>query len=149
MQRTIGLSLIMILTLACSSAGTSRPAGVAAPSIAVQQISPIFFGSGTSAPVSLEIHVRNNATVPIRVREIEIRSPGMSQFSLIRTSKLFGETIPPGETRTLSLIATAVREQTRFRAEEPLSVVANVRLEANGQQFREIVLQRFAGPGTT
>ena len=147
MQRTIGVSLIL-LTLACSSAGTNRPAGVAAPTIVVNQVSPIFFGSGTSAPVSLEIYVKNNATVPIRVREVEIRSPGMSQFTLLRTTKLFGETIPPGETRTLSLMATAVREQTRFRAEEPLSIVANVRLEANGQQFREIVLQRFAGPGT-
>lgn len=147
MQRAFGFTLL-VFTLACSSSGTSRPAGVAAPTIVVEQANTIFFGSGLSAPVTMEVHVRNNANVPIRVREVEIRSPGMSQYTLQRTSRLFSETVPPGETRTVSLIATAVREQTRFRAEEPLSISAVIRLEANGTQFREIILSQIAGSGT-
>ena len=149
MPRMIGLSLVL-LTLACASGnGSGRPDGVAEPTINIRQSSPIYFGSGTSAPVSLNVYVTNNANVPIRVRQVEIRSPGMSQFTLIQTSRLFGETIPPGESRTLSLMATAVRSQTRFRAEEPLSVVAVVRMEAKGQEFRKVVMEQFAGAGTT
>ncbi len=146
MNRSPGFCLLL-LTLACASGG-GRPADIAAPTVVIQQANTIFFGSGTSAPVTLDVHIRNNAKVPIRVREVEIRSPGMSQYTLLRTSRLFAETIPPGETRTVSLMATAVREQTRFRAEEPLSVSANLRFEANGKQFREVILQQFAGSGT-
>jgi hypothetical protein len=148
MPRTLGL-FVLFFILGCASGGSGRPDGVAEPTIVIQQSSPIYFGSTTSAPVSLNVYVRNNANVPIRVRQIEIRSPGMSQFTLIQTSRLFGETIPPGETRTLSLMATAVRSQTRFRAEEPLSVVAVIRMEAKGQEFRQIVMEQFAGAGTT
>ena len=146
MLRAIGFSLLL-LTFACGT-GNTRPAGVAAPTIVIEQANTIFFGSGTSAPVTMDVHVRNNATVPIRLREVEIRSPGMAQYTLLRVSRLFSETIPPGETRTVSLLATAVREQTRFRAEEPLSVSAFVRMEANGQPFRELILQQIAGSGT-
>ncbi|MEO8380805.1 MAG: hypothetical protein ABI779_14165 [Acidobacteriota bacterium] len=146
MQRARVLSVVL-LTLACSSAGSSRPADVKSPTIVVQQAGPIFFGSGTSAPVSLDVYVKNNADVPIRLREVEIRSPGMTQYTLLRVAKLFGETIPPGETRTVSLVATAVRSSTRFQMAEPLSIVATVRLEAKGKAFREFIMQRVAGEG--
>jgi hypothetical protein len=146
MRRAIGFSLLLLLAFGCGG-GASRPANVAAPTIVIRQLNPIFFGSGSSAPVSLDVHVRNNANVPIRLREVEIRSPSMSQYTLLRTAKLFGETIPPGETRTVHLTATAVRNSSISRMEEPLQVSAFVRLEANGQQFREIILQQFIGEG--
>jgi hypothetical protein len=41
-------------------------------------------------------------------------------------------------------MATAVR-QSSGRMEEPLQVSALLRLEANGQQFREIILRQTAG----
>lgn len=145
MNKATGLCLLLF-TLACAS-GASRPADVAAPTVVIQQANTIFFGSGTSAPVTLDVHIRNNAKVPIRLREVEIRSPGMSQYTLLRTSRLFAETIPAGETRSVSLVATAVREQTRFRTEEPLSVSANLRFEVNGKPFREVILHQFAGEG--
>ena len=147
MQRATAFSLLF-LVLACASGGNRRPADVAAPTIAVQQVNPIFFGSGTSAPVTLDVLVRNNANVPITVREVEVRSPGMSQYTLLRTSRLFNEAVPAGQTRTLSLVATAVRGQTQFRAEEPLQVSAILRVEAKGKQFREIILGQIAGSGT-
>ena len=141
------LAPLLLLAAACASASGDRPADIAKPDITVRQAGSIFFGSTTSAPVSLDVHITNNATVPLRVREIEVRSPGMMQYTLARESKTFNETIAPGQSRTLGLVATAYANNTSRQISEPLSVQAIVRFEANGRGFREIVLERLAGPG--
>jgi hypothetical protein len=152
MMRTMMLmrrlfAFALLFTLGCGTSSGERPADIPRPDISVQQAGSIFFGSSTSAPVSIDVRVTNTATVPITVREVEISSPGMMQYSINRATKTFNETIPPGETRTVGLTATAVSRQARTTTQEPLSVRAIVRLEANGRGFREIVMQQFAGPG--
>lgn len=142
------LPLLLLLAAACASSSGNRPQDVAKPDISIRQAAPIFFGSGSSAPVTIDVHITNNAAVPLRVREIEVRSPGMMQYGLVRTSKTFNDTIAPGQSRTLGLVATAVAANTRFQPNEPLSVQAIVRFEANGRGFREVVLERLAGSGT-
>ena len=141
------LPLLLLLSAACGSTSGSRPADVARPEIAVRQAGSIFFGSSGVAPVSIDVHITNTANVPLRVRQIEVRSPGMMQYSLVRTSKLFNETIAPGESRTLGLVATAVARETRAPSSEPLAVQAVIRFEANGRGFREVIMEQFAGSG--
>lgn len=127
------LSLLFLIA-ACSTA--TRPANVAAPSIVTRAAGSIFFGSLSSAPVTLEVDVTNHAQVPLRVREIEISSPGMVQYTLRPVRRIFNETIAPGETRTMALFTTAY---TRTRnPSEPLTLRTIVTLEAEGKRFREI-----------
>ena len=139
---------LLLLAAACASSSGDRPSDVAKPDIRVRQAGSIFFGSGTDSPVTIDVHITNNATVPLRVREIEVRSPGMMQYGILRKSQVYNETIPPGESRTLGLVATAVARQTRTVSSEPLSIQAVIRFEANGRGFREVVMEQFAGSGT-
>ena len=142
------LPLLLLLTAACASSSGDRPKDIPKPDIDVRQAAPIFFGSGYRAPVSIDVHITNNATVPLRVREIEIRSTGMMQYSIDRVSKIFNETIEPGESRSLGLVTTATASRRELHSSEPLSVQTIIRFEANGRGFREIVLEQFAGEGT-
>ncbi|HUR81731.1 MAG TPA: hypothetical protein VM733_13260, partial [Thermoanaerobaculia bacterium] len=142
------LPLLLFIAAACGSASGNRPADVAKPDIDVQQVGgALFFGSSGLAPVSIEVSIRNNATVPLRVREVELRSPGMMQYTLTRATKTFNETIPPGQSRTVGLVATAYKNNPREVSSEPLTIQAVVRFDVNGRGFREIVMERFAGPG--
>jgi hypothetical protein len=147
-MRRLFLVPLLVIAAACGSSSGNRPADVEKPSISIRQASSIFFGSSNTAPVTIDISITNNAKVPLRVREIEVRSPGMMQYGLQRTAKTFNETIPAGESRTLGLVATAIANQARTRSDEPLAVQAVVRFEVNGRGFREIVLENFAGSGT-
>jgi hypothetical protein len=142
------LPVLLLLAAACGSSSGNRPADVAKPDISVRQVGDsLFFGSLNTAPMSIDIHIRNNATVPLLVREIEVRSPGMMQYTLQRYAKTFHETIPPGESRTLGLVATVYANNPRAHSTEPLTVQAVVRFEANGRGFREIKMEQAAGPG--
>lgn len=149
-MRRLSVALLLpaiLLTAACGSASGARPAGVARPDIRVRQAGSIFFGSTGSAPVSIDVHITNNANVPLRVREVEIRSTGMMQYSVDRTVKIFNETLDPGQSHTFGLVATARTRQTRVPSSEPLAIQTVVRFEANGRGFREVVLEQFAGSG--
>ncbi|HVG24405.1 MAG TPA: hypothetical protein VND45_09650 [Thermoanaerobaculia bacterium] len=145
-MRRIVLPLLLLLLAACGSTSGSRPADVAKPSISINQAGPLYFASSNSATVSIDVGIRNNASVPLRVREIELRSPGMMQYQLVRRSKIFNETLAPGESRTLGVVTTATKYVSRPTA-EPLAIQAIVRFEVNGRGFREIVMDNFAGSG--
>jgi hypothetical protein len=143
----------LLLAAACaSSSGASssgvRPSDVARPDIHVRQAGPIVFGSGSQGPVTIDVHITSNATVPLRVRGIEVSSPtppGMMQYDIRRKAQTFNETIAPGESRTLGLVAKVVawpRTQTPSSS-GPLGIMATIRFEASGRGFREVVLERF------
>ena len=128
--------LLLLLTVACGSAST-RPPDIARPEIVTYGAGSVFFGAGSSAPVTLQVDVTNRANVPLRVRAIEISSPGMVQYTLRRVSRVFNEEIPPGDTRTMTLFTMAYT-QTR-NPSEPLNVQTIVTFEYEGKRFREIV----------
>lgn len=140
-------TLLLVLTaVACSSSsgGTDRPANIAKPEVAVRSTaSNIFFGSGGSAPVPLEVIVANNAGVPLRVRRIQIESPGMAEYTLRPLTRTFNDEIGPGQTKTFNLMATAFTTISRLNPTEPLQIRATVEFEGPAKErFREIVFQR-------
>lgn len=141
-------ALLLLLPLGCATSAPEqeRPAEIAKPGILVAQRGEIYFGGGEETPVQLEIQIHNRATVPLLVREIEVSSPQMMQYQIVRSARAYNETIPPGETRMLPLSARAVTFDTERRAyDEPLSILGFVRFEAGGRRFREIVRQRVVG----
>ena len=138
------LAAALLLTLACASTTTDRPANIAQPEIQIRQAGPIFFGSSSTTGLSIDVQVTNRANVPLVVREVEVASGGSTQFTIDRARKLFNETIPAGDTRTVGLVARAVARQTQAATVEPLIIRAFVRFEADGKTFREVVLGHFS-----
>ncbi len=135
MRRTLSLMLPLMLVLACASGGSSRPKHIAQPAVELVMPHDIFFGSGSSAPATIEVIVHNRATVPIRVRRVEVDSPGMVQYAIQRTVRDFAETVPAGGSKAVTVFATAVT--TVSRPTEPLTIRAVIDFEAAGTRWRE------------
>ncbi|HEV7239121.1 MAG TPA: hypothetical protein VGQ36_07760 [Thermoanaerobaculia bacterium] len=134
------MSILLLLTLACASTPSQRPANVPQPNIDAELLSPLFFGSGNSAPATIEVRVTNRGNVPIVVRRIELDSPGMVQYTLRRYMREHNETVGPGETKPITVFATAVT--TVSRPTEPLAMRAIVHFRAEGKSWREILITR-------
>ncbi|HEY0371417.1 MAG TPA: hypothetical protein VGD79_05425, partial [Thermoanaerobaculia bacterium] len=137
MRRT--LSILLLLSLACGSTQARRPEGMPQPDIEAGLVNPLFFGSVTSAPATIEVRVTNRGQQPLVVRRIELDSPGMGQYVIARYARQFNETVPPGETKALTAFATAVA-QTTTRPTEPLTIRAIVELQSQGTTWREIAI---------
>src|SRR5688572_966527 len=134
------LFLVVLFAVACGSTGSSRPANIAAPEVNADVAGTIFFGSGNSAPANIDVLVTNRATVPITLRRLEVDSPGMSTYGLIRTSREIRETVAPGETKRVTVFATAI---TNVRnPSEPLTVRVIAEFETGKDRWREIVTTR-------
>jgi hypothetical protein len=141
MRRFVFPSLVLFLAvfalIGCSTAGSTRPTNVAQPDIDANIAGPVYFGSGQTAPVTLEVTIRNNATVPLKAHQVELTSPGMTTYTLRAIRRIVNETIAPGDTRTITLFTqayTTVRDPA-----EPLTLRTIVYFEANGAKWREIV----------
>jgi hypothetical protein len=131
---------IGLLASACGSSGSSRPANIPAPEIRAGLAGTVFFGSGTSAPANIDVEVTNRGGVPIVLRRVEVDSPGMATYGLLRTSRDFRETIGAGETKRVTVFATAV---TNVRnPNEPLTIRALADFEVGKERWREIVIMR-------
>ncbi|MFP5246057.1 MAG: hypothetical protein ACLGH0_05140 [Thermoanaerobaculia bacterium] len=128
------LSVVLLLVVACAS---NRPATPGRPEVALERHGSLFFGSGRTAPLGVDIHVRNSATQPIRVRRIRLEaSPAMAQFSIYPVERILNETVAPGDIYTLRLVATAVTNVQR--PNEPLSLRTYVDFELDGKRHREL-----------
>ena len=136
------LSILLLLLAACASNQSKRPANIPQPDLGARLVNPLFFGSGNESQATIEVGIRNRAAVPLTVRRIEIDSPGMGQYTLIRSVRDYRETIPPGAEKALTTFATAIAQTTR-RPTEPLQLRVIVEFEAGaGQVWREIIMLR-------
>lgn len=131
-----------LLMLGCgSSANTSRPANVPKPDVAVRT-GQLFFGSGTSAPLPLDVAVYNGAAQAIVVRRIRVESPAMTQYGILPFERIFRETVEPGTTKEFSLMPTAVASSARMRPTEPLTLRVWIDFEAGENRWREMYMLR-------
>ena len=142
MHRAFSFLFLLMSVLAFGCAGkTTRPASVAQPDLYAQLVNPLFFGSSTQASANIEVRVQNRAQVPITLRRIEIDTPTMGQYQIVKKIERYNDVIEPGQTKSVTLFATAVALTTR-RPSEPLSVRAIVEFKAGNAVWREILLMR-------
>ncbi|HEX8171943.1 MAG TPA: hypothetical protein VF824_15510 [Thermoanaerobaculia bacterium] len=132
---------LLLAAIACSSGNqTSRPADIPRPEIDVAIPHTIWFASGAEAPADVNVTVTNRATRPIAIRRVEISSPGMTQYRIQPASREYRDEVGPGQTKTVTIYATA---QTQVdRPTEPLMLRVLIEFESAGQRWREIVNQR-------
>lgn len=140
MHRRVSLLFLVALIVACGSASSGRPAGIAAPEVRAGIAGTIFFGSGSTAPANIDVEVTNVANVPITLRRVEVDSPGMGTYGIQRASRIVRETIAPGETKRVTVFATAVT--TVRNPSEPLTIRVIAEFEAGKDRWREIAITR-------
>jgi len=134
-MRRFVLPLLLLLAAACASA--NRPSTPGRPEVAIRQLGSLFFGSGSTAPITFEVMVQNVARDPIQLLRVRVESsPGMAQYSTSPVERVFNQTLAPGETKSVSLVATA-RTLTR-NPTEPLSMRAFVEYSSGGTRHREL-----------
>jgi hypothetical protein len=141
MRNVVASALLLIA--ACASTSPARPANIAQPQIRVGQAGPVFLTQG-STPLTIDVEVTNRANVPLVMREVEISSSDSGQqYGIAPARRLVNETIPPGETRKVS-VATSAVAQNASRIGGSVQIRAFVRFEAEGKSFREVVLTELA-----
>jgi hypothetical protein len=128
--------MVVVMAVGCASA--TRPSNIAQPDVRAHVAGPVFFGSGTTAPVNVEVTVTNRANVPITVRSIRVTSPMMTEYALRPFNQMVNQSVAPGETKTFPIAATADASQAGLGVTEPLSLRADVGFEAAGKSFREV-----------
>jgi len=139
-MKGLRIVLITFLVIGCASAGNQRPLEIAQPDLSVRLVNPLFFGSGTTAPATLEVTIANRANASITLRRLEVDSPGMAEYSLFPYTRNFNETIGPGETKTFTLFATARTGIARLTPNEPLTLRVFADFMAGKTRFRDIYL---------
>lgn len=128
-MRSLPLLTLLAAVLACSGANSGqRPATVAAPDLEAELTHEVFFGSNRTAPATIEVRVKNNATVPITVRRIDVQSAGQTEWGLVRQSRVFREVVEPGATKPITFFGTA--ETATSVRNEPLSFEVVVEFES-------------------
>jgi hypothetical protein len=141
MRRCLSVLSILVLT-ACGTTAAKRPANIPQPDLGARLVNPLFFGSTNEAAATIDVAIRNRASVPIIVRRVEITSPGMGQYTIVARPREFRETLGPGEEKVVTTFATAVAQTTR-RPTEPLSLRLIVEFQSTeGAVWREILMVR-------
>ena len=138
-MKRAALALLLIAVAGCASKGASS-SNPYKPSVDITQSGAIFFGSGTRAPVTLQVHVTNHSKEPMVVRKIRLDSWSMLSYAIYPVERLFKETLAPGEMKTLIMNAAAYTNQTRLTPNEPLSLRTQVDYEVLGKQYRDMYI---------
>jgi hypothetical protein len=106
--------------------------------VGVALTAPVYFGSGTTAPANIDVIVENRSMQPLVVRSIRIESSNMAQWGILTISRVFRETVAPGEMKAFAIFATAVTNRVRYTPNEPLNVRAIVQFESEGNTYQEL-----------
>ena len=144
MHRRVSLLFLVVLAAAlfaaaCGSAGSSRPATITAPELRADLVGTIFFGSGNTAPANIDVTITNTASVPITLLRLEVDSPGMATYRIQRTVRQVRENLGPGETKRVTIFATAI---TNVRnPSEPLTLRTIADFESGKDRWREIAFR--------
>jgi hypothetical protein len=134
------LSLLALATIAgCATTDSDSAPQTARPDIQVRQSGPIYFGSGSVAPVTLDVDIANPTAETLTIRRVRLESPGMGQYSLYPVTREFRETLNPGQQTSVSLSARATTSIARLNPTEPLTIRAIIEYEdSTGKRRREI-----------
>ena len=137
------LLFVAIAMLAGCASGPTRPPSIPQPGLAAGLTNELYFGSQSSAPATVEVRVTNHALVPITLRRVEVDSPTMEQWGILKVLRYYNQKVAPGETKSFLLVVTAVT--TTRRPSEPLQLRTVFEFESDGVYWRELLLsqQRF------
>lgn len=144
MHRRVSLLFLVVavaslFAIACGSTSSARPAGVSAPALQSDLVGTVFFGSGNTAPANIDVSITNTASVPITLLRVEVDSPGMATYRIQRTVRQVRENLAPGETKRVTVFATAITNVSN--PSEPLTLRTVADFEVGKDRWREIAFR--------
>jgi hypothetical protein len=99
--------------------------------------------AGVTVPIYFEVDVTNHSSEPVTIERLQLASVGGASYQIGSRTELFRETVPPAETRTVNIPASAFVRSTRTSGDEPITIRATVHFDAPSGAFRRIVIQRL------
>lgn len=139
-MRASSIALLVLLAAGCGSSQQEFSTSGGRAAVGVNLVSPVFFGSGTTAPANLDVIVENRSAAPIMVRSIRVESMAMAVWGIYPVQRIFRESVNPGEAKAFPLFATAVTGRARSTPNEPLSVRAVVQFESGEERYQEVFI---------
>ena len=112
------------------------------PSVTITQLNEMSFGATTSAPITIEVHVRNSAAQPMTLRTVKLEGGLTQQYLVTPAERAFRDVLEPGETTDVRLLVTLVSQQGRIQDPEPLNLRGYVTYEVGGKQYQDLYLFR-------
>lgn len=138
--------LLVLASLSSACASLNQPPTPGRPEVEIVQQTPIFFGSGSEAPLNLAVTITNPAQEPIVVRRVRVTAGmGMTQYSIRPAERIVRETLAPGQSRELHLTATAYTDRARLTPTEPLGLRTMVEYETGGRRHQELYILLVVG----
>ena len=143
-MRKAVVPLLTLLIAACASSGaelSKRPENIPRPDVQVR-VGQLYFGSGTTAPLPMDVAVINAGNEPISVRRIFVESPSMMQYGISPHERIYNEAIAGGATQLFSVTPTAWASRARLTPSEPLNLRVWIDFEQGESRWRELYTLR-------
>jgi hypothetical protein len=99
--------------------------------------------AGVTVPIYFEVDVTNQSSEAITLERLQLASFGGASYQISSRTEYFNETVPPAETRTVNVSASARVLSVRTASDEPITIRATVDLASPGGRFRRVVVQRL------
>jgi hypothetical protein len=136
----IRLLLLIVLAAACASNKPKAPPSPHLVQVAMQQRTPLFFGAGNTAAVTVAVVMLNSSTQPVIVRKVKVEPSLMGQYSVFPLEKFLTVKLAPGEAHEELLVMTAYTSVTRMRQMEPMSLRTTLDYDAGDKRIREYTI---------
>jgi hypothetical protein len=135
MRARLLLLPLLFSLFACKSAPTATNAD--RPELVMQAQNALFFGSGSTAALSVGVGFTNRAKEPIKINSIRLEPGLMTEYSVYPLERFVNVNLKPGESQAVVVNMTAYTNQRRLMHDEPLSLRAAVDYTKNGKRYRE------------
>ncbi|HUF17954.1 MAG TPA: hypothetical protein VMS12_07915 [Thermoanaerobaculia bacterium] len=147
MPRQIALAtLICTLIVAGCGSSSQNSAGLIPPLINIRHVGGVPpMSSGTTVPIYFEIDVTNQSSESITIDRAQLASSSGGSYDISSRDEFFNTEVPPGETRTVNVAATARVFSVRTSSVEPITIRATVHFDSLAGRFRRIVIQQLGG----
>lgn len=147
MRRQFAL-VSLVCTIMAAGCGSSRqdPINLIPPVINIRHVGGIPpMRSGSTVPIYFEVDVTNQSSESITIDRLQLGSTSGGSFDIVSRDEFFNTEVPPGETRTVTVSASARVYSVRTSQVEPITLRAIVHFESLAGRFRRIVIQQLGG----
>lgn len=146
MSRKIALGIMICSLFVGCGSSRQDPVGLIPPAINIRHVGGIPpMHSGSVVPIYFEIDVTNQSSESITIDRLELSSSSGGSYDIVSRDEFFNTEVPPGETRTVNVAASARVFSVRTSQVEPITIRAIVHFESLAGRFRRVVIQQLGG----
>jgi hypothetical protein len=146
MSRKIAFVLVVCSLLVGCGSSRQDPVGLIPPEINIRHVGGVPpMRSGSVVPIYFEIDVTNQSSESITIDRLQLSSTSGGSYDVVSRDEFFNTEVPPGETRSVNVAASARVFSVRTSQVEPMTIRAIVHFESLAGRFRRVVIQQIGG----